>query len=215
MKLFKNYFLLGLLTLGLLTSCSSDDDSESSSVVVTEADLEGIWNLTGYRTENARSVVDFSNLPDLPSIPGVGSTFVTEFSNVGSNFDYTAEFSTGPNVISGEGSYDITTSTNVNGDQLEDITTNFDSDDLESGIPAGEWQLVEGGTAIRSTVEEMSNTMSIIDFSENRLVLSINLAESNGITLGGDTEGSFGGGALNIEGVSSEVSGSVIITLTR
>jgi len=58
---------------------------------------------------------------------------VTEFSNIGSNFDYTVEFSTGPNVISREGSYDITTSANLNEEQLEDTTVNFDSDDLGSG----------------------------------------------------------------------------------
>lgn len=199
MNLITKYFFASLLLLSTI-SCSDDDNSaeeggsnQNSGVTVSESDLSGSWNLVGLSTENGQSITEAQ-----------GQSIELNFTNSGSNFDYVATFETNPNVVTGSGTYDVTTTTSFAGQEVEQ-TISFDSDNFDNELLTGNWELSEDGTSIitRSDDGRILSESDIIEFSENRLVYTVDLSKAEV-----DEESV-------ISGTSITITGNTVLTFTR
>ncbi len=201
MKFFRNYLVLGLLSLGLLTSCDKDDD-DIKSVTFTEEQLAGTWNLTGLKTENGRTTTTIA-----------GETTIINFTNVGSDFAYKTVFGTNPNIMKVEGKYTVATTTSVNGVAIGTETTTIDSTNFEDNLLSGSWELANNGTELKTTTNGETTTAKIIEFTENKLIYSIDLSTVD-IATATDVD-TIENLLEELGDFSVEAEGNTIITLTR
>lgn len=197
MHFLKNYFLISLFTISLFTSCSEEDNNETTPnevVSITEADLVGEWELTGFKVDNGKSTTSVA-----------GQEFTSEFTQQGSNFDYSAVITRNPNIMTGEGSYTLTTNTTITvlGEpQTNTQSVDINSDNLDSNLLSGEWELIEGGTVLQSTNKELdiTTTAKILSYTATEFVYSIDLSQ---------------GQVLENSPAEISVTGNAIVTLTR
>ncbi len=202
MKFLRNYLVGSLLFLGLLTSCGSDDDSntgqqlEQNEIVTVESNLEGEWNLVGFITENGMATGSL-----------LGQNITAAFTQSGINFDYAASFNTNPNTISAEGTFSITTEITALGQTITEVVE-FDSDNFNVNLLSGEWELLENGTILSTTSGDIMTTATIVSFSDNEIVYSLDLTQ--------DALGDFVEETFDIQGASVEITGGTsIVTLRR
>lgn len=194
---FITKYLLASILLLFVVSCSDDDSDNGASdqqqgISISESDLAGTWQLSGFSINNGNSVTEAN-----------GQRIEIDFTSFGENFDYVAVFDTMPNRVSGSGTYDVVTTTSFSGQESTE-TTNVDSNNFDSDLLSGDWKLSEDGKKIITTENGIVTSESlIIEFSENRLVYSIDLSAAEPVE--SSQTGDF----------SIKTTGNTIVTLTR
>lgn len=200
-----NHLLITLLLAFSIISCGNDDDAQTEST--PEITIAGDWELIGYEVLDGES-----------NITVLGETSSTKYSQVGSNFDYIATFSTSPNIATGAGSYDVTTTYEENTEDLEPFVSSINTEDLEEA-PTATWEIIDGNQLV-STVNGNTSTATIEELTEDRLVYISDLSDTplldspdNSDIFGGD----FGDLGDFFGGFEIEISttGKLKTTLTR
>lgn len=199
MNFLKKYSLLALFSIGLLSSCGSDDDANNAqpqNVNAVDQNLQGEWQLVDFVTEGGIATGSVQ-----------GQTITVPFTQTGANYNYTAVFNTSPNTVSAEGSFSIITEASVLGQPISE-TVDLDSDNFNVNLLAGTWELLENGTILSATSGDITTTATIVSFSENQLVYSLDLSQ--------DDLAPFVGGTFAVQGALVEVTaGTSTITLRR
>ena len=160
-------------------------------------------------------MIGYEVLDGESNITVLGETSSTRYSQVGSNFDYIATFSTSPNIATGAGSYDVITTYEENTEGLEPIVSSINTEDLEES-PTATWEIIDGNQLI-STVNGNSSTATIEELTKNRLVYISDLSDiplldspDNSSVFGGDFGDFFDGFEIEIS-----TTGKLKTTLTR
>ena len=161
MKILKILFLT-VLTISIV-SCGDDDDAGND--VGGSADLIGTWNAvsvnyTGTTVTEANGV-------------SVQADFVGE----GMNIDYTLNFTSNPNELTSDGSYDIELTTTI----LNETTTQTFTD-IEFAS-TGEWLL--DGDQMTVTSDGVTNIVTVVELTATSLIL--NIVDVQTQTAGGTT----------------------------
>lgn len=168
-----NYLLITLLLAICFTSCDKDDDNvedvapsllDTFQGTVNESDLVGSWEMVGYKTSNGKTTTSFSGL-----------SFSVIYTQEGSNFDYILDINTDPNLMSANGSYDITTNSITNGISSSE-TTYISTDDFDSSLLTTGWELLPNNT-ISAAQNGIELIYYINNITENELVLSYDLGK--------------------------------------
>lgn len=149
MKIFKILFL-ALLTISVV-SCGDDDDAGND--VGGSADLVGTWN--GATVNYSGSTVTEAN----------GVSITADFVGEGMNVDYTVTFTSDPNEVTSDGSYDIELTTTIAG---QTTTQTVEGIVFTSN---GEWLL--DGDQLTITVDADTSTSTIVELTASSLILNI------------------------------------------
>jgi len=212
-----NYLLLALLLSIGITSCSSDSDDSGNNF--EEASIVGTWEIVGFEVEDATTTT---------TINGEGSS--SSFFQTGSNFDFISTFSEEPNILSGQGSYDLTTTiTDIQTIPESDIefepttTTNtLSTIGLSEDLTTSTWEIRNGDQLITTNANGLTATATIVELTDDTLVYVSDLSEATPLSFEDASEVldlDFGG--FDFESffedfdIETSTSGEVTITLMR
>lgn len=120
MRHLKTYFFIFILIAFI--SCENDDSNTNS---IDSQTLVGTWEMTSLIADTQISGT------------ALGIPFTSLTTSVGSNFDYTFTFT--ETTYSGEGTYDITTTGTLNGENLDPDTETITNENVE-----GTYTIVDG-----------------------------------------------------------------------
>jgi hypothetical protein len=149
MKIFKILFLT-ILTISIV-SCGDDDDAGND--VGGSADLVGTWN--------AVSV----NYTGTTLTEANGLSIQADFVGEGMNIDYTLDFTSNPNELTSNGTYDIELTTTI----LDETTTQtFTNIEFAS---TGEWLL--DGDQMTVTADGVTTVVTVVELTATSLILNI------------------------------------------
>jgi hypothetical protein len=156
-----------LIIIVLSISCSTDEPQLGVfSGVVNKSDLEGIWNVTDFYTNNGKIST---------KIEGINVN--ADFDSQGSNFQSQATFSQNPNSIASQGQFtNMTTISYLTFSQSQETTQPMDL--------AGTWSI--NNNIISITSSSITTDYTIVDFTGSSIKLKYDIDENleliNGFT---------------------------------
>ena len=149
MKILKILFIT-VLTISIV-SCGDDDDAGND--VGGSVDLIGTWNAVSVNYTG--TTVTEAN----------GVSIQADFVGEGMNIDYTLNFTSNPNELTSEGSYDIELTTTI----LNETTTQTFTD-IEFAS-TGEWLL--DGDQMTVTADGVTTIITVVELTATSLILNI------------------------------------------
>ncbi|KAB1153586.1 hypothetical protein [Flavobacterium luteum] len=161
----------------LFTACSSDD-SKTQNNINYETKILGTWNLISHISSN--------------SITETRTTIV----EIGSDYNYTIEFTNNPKFINTNGNYNVNIKETNNQNQTINFNEVINSNaNQQEGFHIGEWSINNGKLITRVYDIEPNEpgsyelTTEIVELTDNRLVLKTNnsASSSNNYTVTGNT----------------------------
>ncbi len=156
----KKLLFLAFISI-LMISCSSDDDDQPGvfSGNVSASDIEGVWNVTEFYTDNGEVKTKVSGL-----------NVTADFKSKGSNFtNAKVIFGGTPNVVSSTGTFNSTTT-------VKYLTFSQTEESTESVDLFGNWTINNNIVTISSGTISVAYT--IVDFTGNTLKLKYDYDEN-------------------------------------
>ncbi|MBG43755.1 MAG: hypothetical protein CL530_07280 [Aequorivita sp.] len=154
MKIFK--LILFTAFISLTISCSKDDDNPAPE---NNGNIIGVWkgttvNYTGSTTTTAQ-----------------GQSITADYVGEAYDVDYTLTFTENPKKVVSDGSYSIELTTTVNG---QSTTQNVENLEL---LSSGDWSI--NGNTLSITVDNETDDATIVELTNNNLVLNVVETETN------------------------------------
>ena len=154
MKIFK--LILFTAFISLTISCSKDDDNPAPE---NNGNIIGVWkgttvNYTGSTTTTAQ-----------------GQSITADYVGEAYDVDYTLTFTENPKKVVSDGSYSIELTTTVNG---QSTTQNVENLEL---LSSGDWRI--NGNTLSITVDNETDDATIVELTNNNLVLNVVETETN------------------------------------
>ena len=154
MKIFK--LILFTAFISLTISCSKDDDNPAPE---NNGEIVGVWkgttvNYTGSTTTTAQ-----------------GQSITADYVGEAYDVDYTLTFTENPKKVVSDGSYSIELTTTVNG---QSTTQNVENLEL---LSSGDWSI--NGNTLSITVDNETDDATIVELTNNNLVLNVVETETN------------------------------------
>lgn len=154
MKIFK--LILFTAFISLTISCSKDDDNPAPE---NNGEIVGVWkgttvNYTGSTTTTAQ-----------------GQSITADYVGEAYDVDYILTFTENPKKVVSDGSYSIELTTTVNG---QSTTQNVENLEL---LSSGDWSI--NGNTLSITVDNETDDATIVELTNNNLVLNVVETETN------------------------------------
>ena len=142
-------FLIFILTIVFITSCSTEDELDKITVEVTASDVAGTWKVNEFYLQNGKIST---------TIQGIPTTANLELD--GKDFNTTITFVQNPNTVTSNGSFTVVT-------KVSYFTFSY-SEEYEENINInGQWSIADNVLSISES--GITQNFEIVEFTGNTI----------------------------------------------
>jgi len=150
--------LLFLAISTLFVSCEKEGGDEPN-VAVSQEDLQGTWNVTGYLVEDGQTTTVVQ-----------GQSITQDYTAYGKDYDMTLTFNDDPKTVVSNGSYTIVITSTILGQSYTQEAPAF------SAFEAAEWKI--DGSDIVLISEEIETSVQVSELSSTKVVMVMDIDET-------------------------------------
>lgn len=156
----KSKVLLFILSTYMIFSCT---DSDNTALSITDSDILGTWNITGFSIDDA-TILTSTN----------GMSYTTTSNIEGKDYNASISFSENPKEVELDGSITIDAAIGLYG---ENQAASYAIESLETDEIAI-WSIANNLITLTDQNNDHSIVLKVLEYSENKILCEVSLTES-------------------------------------